>query len=127
MLKLRLARAGAKNKPYYYIVASDSRSPRDGRFLEKLGSYDPKLPKEHADRVRLKEDRIKHYLGNGAQVTDRVALFLGKAGIIAMPARKNNPKKAQPKAKMVERKKEKEAKATAAAEAAKAGSEAAEA
>src|SRR3954464_10665672 len=108
MLKIRMARAGAKNKPYYHIVIADSRAPRDGKFLEKLGSYDPKLPKEHADRVRLNAERIKHWLSKGAQVSDRVAIFLGKAGVAPAPARKNNPKKAVPKAKMTERKKARE-------------------
>lgn len=115
MLKIRMSRQGAKNKPYYLIVAADSRAPRDGKFLEKLGSYDPKLPKDHADRVRLNAERIKHWISKGAQVSDRVAIFLGKAGVAPAPARKNNPKKAVPKAKMTERKKEKAEKAAAAA------------
>jgi small subunit ribosomal protein S16 len=115
MLKIRMARAGAKNKPYYHIVVADSRAPRDGKFLEKLGAYDPKLPKDHADRVRLNAERIKHWISKGAQVSDRVAIFLGKAGVAAMPARKNNPKKAVPKAKMTERKKAREEAAAAPA------------
>ena len=81
-VKIRLARAGAKKRPYYRIVAADSRSPRDGDFLERLGSYNPLLPAEHGDRVRLDEERIRYWLGNGAQVTDRVARFLDKAGIL---------------------------------------------
>jgi small subunit ribosomal protein S16 len=81
-VKIRLARAGAKKRPYYRIVAADARSPRDGRFLERLGSYNPLLPADHADRVRLNEERIRYWLGNGAQVTDRVARFLDKAGIL---------------------------------------------
>ncbi|MFM7414254.1 MAG: 30S ribosomal protein S16, partial [Alphaproteobacteria bacterium] len=84
-LKIRLARAGAKKRPYYHIVIADSRSPRDGRFIEKVGSYNPMLPSEHADRIRLQEDRLKHWLGNGAVATERVARFLGRAGLIAMP------------------------------------------
>ena len=79
-LKIRLARAGAKKRPYYHIVIADSRSPRDGRFIEKVGSYNPMLPSDHAERIRLQEDRLKHWLGHGAVATDRVARFLGKAG-----------------------------------------------
>src|SRR6478609_1068115 len=114
MLKIRMARGGAKNKPYYNIVLADSRSPRDGKFLEKLGTYNPLLPKEHANRVILNGERLKHWISKGAQVSDRVAIFLGKAGLAPMPARKNNPKKAVPKAKMTERKKVKADKAAAA-------------
>jgi len=74
-LKIRLARAGAKKRPYYHIVIADSRSPRDGRFIEKVGSYNPMLPSDHAERIRLQEDRLKHWLGHGAVATDRVARF----------------------------------------------------
>ena len=80
-LKIRLARAGAKKRPYYRIVVADSRSPRDGRYIEKLGTYDPLLPKDSAERVKFVEDRIKHWLGVGAQPTDRVLRFLDMAGI----------------------------------------------
>lgn len=114
MLKIRMTRAGAKKKPYYHIVVAESRAPRDGKFLEKLGTYDPKLPKDHADRVKLSGERIKFWVSKGAQVSDRVAIFLGRAGIAPMPARKNNAKKAVPKAKMTERKKAKAEKAAAA-------------
>jgi len=117
MLKIRMSRKGAKNRPFYDIVVADSRSPRDGKFLEKLGTYDPKLPKDHADRVRLNAERLKHWLSKGAQASDRVAIFLGKAGIAPAPAKKNNPKKAVPKAKMTERAKAKTEKAAAPAEA----------
>jgi small subunit ribosomal protein S16 len=116
MLKIRMARAGAKNKPYYHIVLADSRSPRDGKFLESLGNYNPMLPKEHADRTRLNGERIKHWIGKGAQVSDRVAIFLGKAGIAPAPAQKSNPKKAVAKTKMTERAKKKAEKAAAPAE-----------
>ena len=109
-LKIRLARAGAKKRPYYHIVLADSRSPRDGRFLEKLGSYDPMLPADHADRVRLVAERIQHWLGQGAVATDRVARFLGHAGIAPMPAWREQPVKSAPKKKAQER-----AKAEAAA------------
>jgi small subunit ribosomal protein S16 len=81
-VKIRLARAGAKKRPFYRIVAADSRSPRDGRFLEKLGTYDPLLPSDSDRRVVLNEERIRHWLGHGAQITDRVARFLDKAGIL---------------------------------------------
>jgi small subunit ribosomal protein S16 len=81
-VKIRLARAGAKKRPFYRIVAADSRSPRDGRFLEKLGTYDPLLPGDSEKRVVLNEERIRHWLGQGAQVTDRVARFLDRAGIL---------------------------------------------
>ncbi len=127
MLKIRLARAGAKKKPFYHIVAADSRSPRDGSFLEKLGYYDPMQPKDSDKRIVLKNERISYWLSKGAQATDRVALFIGKAGLAPMPERKNNPQKAAPKAKMVDRAKEKAKKAEAAAEAAKAPAPAAEA
>ncbi len=85
-MKIRLARAGAKKRPYYHIVVADSRSPRDGRFIEKVGSYNPMLPAEHADRVRLQNERITHWLSHGAVATDRVARFLGHAGLAPMPA-----------------------------------------
>ena len=79
-LKIRLARAGAKKRPYYHIVIADSRSPRDGRFIERVGSYNPMLPAEHEDRLRLQTERLTHWLQNGAVATERVAKFLGKAG-----------------------------------------------
>ena len=109
-LKIRLARAGAKKRPYYHIVVADSRSPRDGRFIERLGSYNPMLPAEHADRVRLQDERIKHWLSEGALATDRVARFLGKAGLAPMPAYREQPLQSAPKKKAQER-----AKAEAAA------------
>lgn len=116
MLKIRMARAGAVKKPFYHIVVADSRNPRDGSFLEKLGTYDPKLPKDHADRVKLNGERIKFWIARGAQVSDRVAIFMGKAGLAPMPARKNNPEKAVAKAKMTERKKAKAEKSAKPAE-----------
>ncbi len=102
-LKIRLARAGAKKRPYYHIVLADSRRPRDGRFLEKLGSYNPMLPADHEDRVRLVSERIQHWLGQGAVATDRVARFLGRAGIAPMPAWREQPVKSAPKKKAQER------------------------
>jgi small subunit ribosomal protein S16 len=102
-LKIRLARAGAKKRPYYHIVVADSRSPRDGRFIERVGSYNPMLPAEHADRVRLQDERIKHWLSEGALATDRVARFLGKAGLAPMPAWREQPIQSAPKKKAQER------------------------
>jgi len=102
-LKIRLARAGAKKRPYYHIVVADSRSPRDGRFIEKIGSYNPMLPAEHAERVRLQDERVTHWLGQGAVATDRVAKFLGKAGLAPMPVFPEQPKKSAPKKKAQER------------------------
>jgi small subunit ribosomal protein S16 len=110
-----MARAGARKKPYYHIVVAESRAPRDGSFLERLGTYDPKLPKDNADRVKLNGERIKFWISKGAQVSDRVAIFMGKAGLAPMPERKNNPQKAVAKAKMTERKKAKAAKSSAPA------------
>ena len=110
-LKIRLARGGAKKRPFYSIVVADSRSPRDGRFIEKLGTYNPMLDRGHADRVTLKTERIQHWLAVGALPTDRVARFFGEAGLIEKPAIPDNPVKAQPKARAQER-------AKAAAEAA---------
>ena len=101
-LKIRLARGGTKKRPFYRIVVADSRSPRDGRFIERLGQYNPLLPKDSAERVKLNEDRIKHWLGNGAKPTDRVARFLGDANILEFKPG-NNPQKAKPKAKAQER------------------------
>jgi small subunit ribosomal protein S16 len=102
-LKIRLARAGAKKRPYYHIVVADSRCPRDGRFIEQLGSYNPMLPSDHADRVRLKDERIKHWLDQGALATDRVAKFLGKAGVAPMPPIPQQTKQAAMKKKSAER------------------------
>ncbi len=101
-LKIRLARGGAKKRPYYRIVIADSRSPRDGRFIERVGAYDPLLPKDHDDRIKLDEERIKHWLSVGATPTDRVHKFLDAAGLLKRVAR-NNPKKALPGKKRQER------------------------
>lgn len=81
-VKIRLARGGAKKRPFYRIVAADSRYSRDGRFLERLGHYNPLLPDDHPERIVMNEERIKHYIGHGAQVSDRMARFLDKAGIM---------------------------------------------
>ena len=104
-LKIRLARGGAKKRPFYSIVIADSRSPRDGRFIEKVGTYNPMVPKDHADRIRLNEERIKHWLSVGALPTDRVALFLGNAGLAEKPVWRETPTKSKPKAKAQERQK----------------------
>jgi len=101
-LSIRLSRGGAKKRPYYRIVVSDSRSPRDGRFIEKIGTYNPLLPRDSAERVKLDTDRAQHWLGVGAQPTDRVARFLDAAGLVKRAA-KNNPKKAEPGEKAKER------------------------
>ena len=98
---IRLSRGGAKKRPYYKIVVADSRSPRDGRFIEQLGSWNPTLPKD-GERVKLNEERIKHWLSNGALPTDRVLRFLDEAGISKRDAR-SNPKKAEPGKKAQER------------------------
>ena len=102
-LRIRLARAGAKKRPYYHIVVADSRSPRDGRFIEKLGSYNPMLPADHADRVRLVNERITHWISQGAIATDRVAKFLGKAGLAPMPVWPEQPIQSAPKQKSQDR------------------------
>ncbi len=117
-LKIRLARGGAKKRPFYRIVVAENTAPRDGRFIEKVGTYNPLLPKDHPERVVLKLERIQHWLSVGAKPTDRVLRFLDAAGLAKRPAR-NNPQKAQPGEKALARKAEKEAKA-AEAEAAEA-------
>ena len=114
-LKIRLARGGAKKRPYYSIVVADSRSPRDGRFIEKLGTYNPMLDRSHADRVTLKAERVQHWLGVGALPTDRIARFLGDAGLIEKPAIHETPVKSRPKARAQERLKAAEDAAGAAA------------
>lgn len=114
---IRMARQGAKKNPFYHIVVADSRSPRDGRFIERVGTYNPMLEKGDEQRVRLNGERIKHWLGVGAQPSDRVARFLGEAKLAPMPKWNESPKKSAPKKKAQER-------AAAAAEAAAKASEA---
>ncbi len=121
-LKIRLTRAGAKKRPFYRIVVADSRSPRDGRFIEKLGTYNPLLPKDREDRTTIVAERAQYWLGVGARPTDRVAKLLAGAGLMEAPTR-NNPNKGQPKAKAQERLREAEEAAAAAAEAAAAPAE----
>ena len=104
-LKIRLARGGAKKRPYYSIVIADARSPRDGRFIERVGTYNPMVDRSHPDRITLKSERVQHWLGVGALPTDRVARFLGEAGLIEKPAMRETPVKSAPKAKAQERQK----------------------
>nr|WP_321442780.1 30S ribosomal protein S16 [uncultured Cohaesibacter sp.] len=113
-LKIRLARGGSKKRPYYRVVIADVRSPRDGRFIEKVGSYNPLLPKDSEERVNLDLERIQYWISKGAQPTDRVLRFLDAAGVAKRPAR-NNPNKAEPGAKAKERLEEKRMKEEAAA------------
>ncbi len=115
-ISLRLSRGGAKKRPYYRIVAADSRRARDGKYLEQLGTYNPMLPKDSEERVKLNEDRIRYWLGVGAQPSDRVLRFLDAAGIMEREAR-NNPNKAEPGEKAKERAEEKATKAAEAKEA----------
>jgi len=103
MLKIRMSRGGAKKRPFYKIVIADSRRPRDGKFIEKVGFFNPLLPKDKKERLNLDTDRIKYWLSQGAQPSDRVARFLGQENIIPMPAQKNNPIKAKPKKKAQEK------------------------
>ena len=116
-LKIRLARGGSKKRPYYQIVIADARSPRDGRFLEKVGAWNPMLDKDNEKRVELNAERIKHWLANGAVATDRVLRFLNEAGLVERAAR-SNPEKAKPGKKALERVAEKKQKADDAAAAA---------
>jgi small subunit ribosomal protein S16 len=114
-MKIRLARGGSKKRPHYSIVAAESRAARDGRFLEKLGTYDPLLPKDDANRVKMDLERIRHWIAQGALPTDRVARMLEAAGEMPKKAR-SNPKQGEPGKAALERAKAREAKAAAAAE-----------
>ncbi|MFP7671977.1 30S ribosomal protein S16 [Marivita sp. S0852] len=122
-IKIRLARGGSKKRPFYRIVAADSRMPRDGRFIEKLGTYNPLLPKDSEDRVKMDVERIQYWMSQGAQTTDRVSRFLEAAGVVDKKTR-NNPKKAVPGKAAQERAEAKAAK-TAEADAAPAAEDAA--
>ena len=121
-MKIRLARGGSKKRPFYRIVAADSRMPRDGRFIEKLGTYNPLLAKDSEERVKMDVERVQYWISQGAQPTDRVARMLEAAGVKEKTER-NNPKKGTPGKKAQERVEEKAAKAAAAAEAAAAPTE----
>ena len=114
-LKLRLARGGTKKRPFYRIVVADVRAPRDGRFIEKVGTYNPLLPKDAENRITMKEDRVRHWLSVGARPTDRVHRFLDAAGILAREPR-NNPQKALPGKKRQEREEAERQKAEEAAQ-----------
>ena len=126
-LSIRLSRGGRKSRPFYRIVVADKRMPRDGRYIEKLGTYNPLLDDQNEERVKLVEERVKYWLEQGAKPSERVAIFLGKAGLMDMPAQPNRPQKSAPgeKAKMLIA--DKEEKRAAAAEAAKAAEEEAKA
>jgi small subunit ribosomal protein S16 len=117
-LKIRLARGGAKKRPFYRVVVADSRSPRDGRFIEKIGTYNPMVAKDHPDRLHLDLERAKHWLSVGAKPSERVAHFLGKAGMYAAPIVHPQTKQDKPRPKTLERR-------AAAAEAKKAAETAA--
>ena len=123
MLKIRMSRGGAKKRPVYKIVIADSRKPRDGRFIEKVGFFNPLLPKDKKERLSLDIERIKYWLEKGAKPSDRIARFLGEANVIPKPAQKNNPIKAKPKKKAQERLAAAEEAKKAAEEAAKAEAE----
>ena len=125
-ISIRLSRGGAKKRPYYRIVVANSRSPRDGKYLEQIGTYNPLLAKDSAERVKINEDRARYWIGVGAQPTDRVARFLDAAGIKERAPR-NNPKKGEPGEKAKERAEERAAKIAEAEEAARAAEEEAKA
>lgn len=122
-VRIRLSRGGSKKRPFYKVVAADQRAPRDGRFIERLGSYNPMLPQDHAERFTINEERVKYWLSQGAEPTERLEKLLANLGLVAKPALHNQPLKSAPKAKAQERLKEKEEKAKAAAEAAAAPAE----
>ncbi len=117
-VSIRLSRGGSKKRPYYRIVVADARSPRDGKFIERIGSYNPLLAKDNPERVKIDVERAKHWVAAGAQPSDRVARFLDALGVKERAAR-NNPNKAEPGEKAKERAEEKAAKIAAAEEAAK--------
>ncbi len=125
-ISIRLSRGGAKKRPYYRIVVANSRSPRDGKYLEQIGIYNPLLAKDNPERVKLIEDRARYWLGVGAQPTDRVARFLDAAGVQERAAR-NNPKKGEPGEKAKTRAEDRAAKIAEAEEAARAAEEEAKA
>ena len=121
-MKIRLARGGSKKRPFYRIVAADSRMRRDGRYIERLGTYNPLLPKDSEERVKMDMERVKHWLDKGAQPTDRISRMLEAAGVLEAKTR-NNPQKAEPGDKAKSRAEEKAAAAAEAEEAAKAPAE----
>ena len=115
-LKIRLSRGGAKKRPYYRVVVADSRKPRDGRYIERVGTYNPMVAKDHPERLKLDDERIKYWLGVGARPSDRVARFLGDLGMIDKPPIPEQTKQHLPRVKTLERQKEAEEKAKKAAE-----------
>jgi small subunit ribosomal protein S16 len=115
-LKIRLSRGGAKKRPFYSIVIADARSPRDGRFIERVGTYNPMVERDHPERLVLKTERLKHWLSVGAEPTDRVARFLGDAELMPKPPQRETPLKSTPGQKAQERAKARAAKAGATAE-----------
>lgn len=117
-VRIRLSRGGSKKRPFYRVVAADQKAPRDGRFIEKLGTYNPLLPQDHEQRLVINEERVKYWLGVGAQPTERLEKLFSNLGLVKAPALREQPKKSAPKAKAQERMKEKEAAAAANAEAA---------
>ncbi len=118
-VKIRLSRGGSKKRPFYHVVAADSRAPRDGKFIEKLGTYNPMLPKENENRFSFNEERVKYWLSKGAQPTDRLHKLLALAGLMSAPVIRESTIKSQPKAKAVEMAQKKAEKAAAKLEAAK--------
>ena len=125
-LAIRLSRGGRKKAPFYRIVVADKRMPRDGRYIEKLGTYNP-VAKNEDERVKLVEERIKYWLSQGAKPSERVAIFLGKAGLAEMPEQPNRPNKSKPSEKTLQMKADKEEKRAVAEESAKAAEEEAKA
>jgi len=121
-LRIRLSRGGAKKRPYYSIVVADSRSPRDGRFIERVGTYNPMLPRDHAERLIIKDERAKYWLSQGAVPSDRVARFFSDAELMPARERREQTKKNLPKAKAQERLREQEERRREAEEAAAAAS-----
>ncbi|MCB1531493.1 MAG: 30S ribosomal protein S16 [Alphaproteobacteria bacterium] len=119
-LSIRLSRGGRKNRPFYRIVVADKRMPRDGRYIERLGTYNPLLNDDNENRVQLVKDRIEYWLSQGAKPSERVAIFLGKAGIIDMPAQPERPNKSKPSEKTLMRIQDKKDKQAAAEDAASA-------
>ena len=117
-LKIRLSRGGAKKRPFYRIVVADSRSPRDGKYIERIGVYNPMLKREDPNRIQFDAERVRHWMSHGATPSDRVARFLGAADIIPVPVRREQTKKDKPRAKTLERLKEQEEAKQAADEAA---------
>jgi len=126
-VRIRLSRGGSKKRPFYRIVAADQRAPRDGRFIEKLGTYNPLLPKDHEQRLVVDVQKVSEWLQKGAQPTERLQKLFANLGLCSAPVLHDQPKKSAPRAKTLERLKEKEEKAKAAAQALKAAEEAAKA